>query len=150
MVGRTSHRGRRIAAPESTRKRESDIFRPRSTSADPQSTASPPEADILFRSASHWTQFSRGSARAAAQGGSTSRYLPWSKPVDHLKNTPEQISWHGDLRHLECHVAPVDNKLCADLHELFPQTALPPINRYLKLNWPPIRGAYSEPKRSLN
>jgi hypothetical protein len=61
-------------------------------------------------------------ACAAAKRGSTSRHSPWSKPVNHLKNAPEQIARHGDLRHLEGHVAAVDDELRADLHELFSQT----------------------------
>jgi hypothetical protein len=43
----------------------------------------------------------------AAQRGSTSRHSSWSKPVNHLKNAPEQVARHSDLRHLEGHVAPV-------------------------------------------
>jgi hypothetical protein len=35
----------------------------------------------------------------AALRGSTSRYLSWSKPVDHMKNAPEQIA--RNLRHLD-------------------------------------------------
>jgi hypothetical protein len=57
-----------------------------------------------------------------AQRGSTSRHSCWSKPVNHLKNAPEQIARHGDFRHLEGHLAPVEDKLRADLHELFSQT----------------------------
>ena len=51
MAGRSGHRGGRIEPPEATRKRESAVFRPWSISAHPQSTASPPEAAILLRSA---------------------------------------------------------------------------------------------------
>jgi hypothetical protein len=37
-------------------------------------------------------------ARGAALHGSTSRHSPWSKPANHLKNTPKQILSHGDFR----------------------------------------------------
>jgi hypothetical protein len=55
------------------------------------------------------------------------RHSPWSKPVNHQKNAPEQIARHGDLRHLEGHVAPVDKELRANLDELFPQAGQRPI-----------------------
>ena len=44
------------------------------------------------------------------------------EPQDFL----EHLSRHGDLRHLEGHVAPVDDELRADLHELFPQAGQRP------------------------
>jgi hypothetical protein len=49
------------------------------------------------------------------------RRSPWSEPVDHSQNAPEQIARHGDLRHLEGHVASMDDKLRADLYEIFPR-----------------------------
>jgi hypothetical protein len=60
------------------------------------------------------------------QRGSTSRRSPRSQPIDHLQNAPDQIARHGDLRHLEGHIAPVDDKLRADLYELFPQAGQRP------------------------
>ena len=82
--------------PETTAKHESAIFRDGSISAYSQSTIARSEAGILARSAGHRTQFSLRLARAAAQRGSTSRCSPWSKPVNHLKNAPEQIAMvHG-------------------------------------------------------
>ena len=39
----------------------------------------------------------------------------------------EPLSRHGDLRHLEGHVAPVDDELRADLHELFSQAGQRPV-----------------------
>jgi hypothetical protein len=81
---------------------------------------------IYLRSPGHWTRFSRGLAHDAVRLGSTSRRSPWSKPVDHLKNAPEQITRHRDLRHFEGHVAPVDDELRADLHEPFPQAGQRP------------------------
>src|ERR1017187_5953968 len=126
MPGRSGQRGRRVGPPETTEKRESSIFRPWSISAYSHCTIAPSEAGILARSAGHRTQFSLRLARAAAQRGSTSRCSPWSKPVNHLKNAPEQIARHGDLRHLEGRVAPVDDELRANLHELFPQASQRP------------------------
>jgi hypothetical protein len=85
-----------------------------------------PGAEILLRSAGHRTQFFRQSARSAAQCDPTPRLSPWSKPVDHLKNAPEQIARHRDLHHLESHLASVGDKLRADLDELFRQACQRP------------------------
>ena len=85
------------------------------------------EAGILARSAGHVTQFSRRLARAAAQGGSTSRHSSWSKPVDQPQNSPEQLARHGNLRHLEGDVARVRDDLRADLDELLAQPGQRPV-----------------------
>ena len=59
MTGRSGHRGGRIEPPETTGKRESDVFRPRPTLAYAQSASLPPETDILLQSVGFRTQFCR-------------------------------------------------------------------------------------------
>ena len=40
---------------------------------------------------------------------------------------PKEVSWNGDLGHLECDIAPVANDLRADLDELLLQARQRPI-----------------------
>ena len=51
----------------------------------------------------------------------------WSQSIDQPQNLREQVARHGDLRHLERHVAGVRDNFGADLDELLPKAGQRPI-----------------------